>query len=73
MGISDPSNNRSELYDIRQTMSQWVSWDDLSLAQQDELLRLVIEFADKLIAARAKSSSSGDGADLSALGNACRQ
>lgn len=67
MGVSGPTNNRSELYDIRQTMSQWVGWEYLSLAQQDEVLRLIIEFADRLIAARAKSSSSGDGADLSAL------
>ncbi len=27
MGISCPSNNGSKLYDIRQTMSQWVGWD----------------------------------------------
>ena len=48
-------------------MSQWVGWEYLTLAQQDEVLRLIIEFADRLIAARAKSSSSGDEADLSAL------
>ena len=62
MGISSPSNNGSKLYDIRQTMSQWVGWD-LSLIQQDDLLRLIIEFADRLIAVRVKSSPCFNGVD----------
>ncbi len=62
MGISSPSNNVSKLYDIRQTMSQWVGWD-LSLIQQDELLRLIIEFADRLIAVRVKLSQCCNGVD----------
>jgi hypothetical protein len=63
MGISGPTKNRSELYDIRQTMSQWLHWNTLTANKQDELLARCYTFADRLIDARSKSSSV-DGGDI---------
>lgn len=57
MGIPGPTRASAEMYDFRQTLSQWTGWDSLSTNQQDELIKRVIAFAEKLIKSRSASPS----------------